>query len=234
MNQKHFDIRTVPNYGFLVFPLSMSRLNTALSPEKLYEFLEYFETKLTHKTLDVIMLYTNDLYSNSEESGFLLRKKTLNQMLNHKAGLESLILKHKRFFPGAFRFLPWDYALLNGPDFNSERAKLLAHMDTDPIFQAVLQQDLDAAERELTEANLHFLIEELVVSHLIMEKEVLFPYQLSMPDGWRLLCYPGNPPAGLVYLWRKNLLGNRTDIQKQHQIFARSFYNMEAKVLVSF
>lgn len=234
MKKANTDIHIVPNHGFLILPLSMSRLTNALSPQKIYEFLEFFEAKLTHKTLDVILLYTNDLYLNSEEEAISLRKKVLNQMLNHKTTLESLILKGKRFFPGAFHFLPWDYALLNAPDFNSERIKLFKASQTDPSFQAALKKDLEIAERPFTETNLHFMIEELVVSHLIIEKEIPLPHRLATEDGWRLLCYPGDPPHGLVYVWRKNLMGNRTDFPKPHQLFARSFYNMAAKILVDF
>lgn len=155
-------------------------------------------------------------------------------MINHKTAFESLILGGKRFFPAAFHYLPWDYALLNTQNFNSEKARLIVHAKADPLFKAALQQDLDLAEREPTEANLVFLIEELVIAHLLTEKEVKLPHCLANEDGWRLLCYPSQPPAGLVYLWKKNLLGNRNDFKKSHQLFARSFYNTEERLLIDF
>lgn len=229
---KHYDIKTVPTNGYLILPLSMTRLSGGLSPENLYEFFEFFEPKVTTKSVDVIMLYTNDLYHNTEESALSVRRKVLNQMLNHKAIFESLVVKGKRFIHGAFHFIPWDYALLNAPNFNSEKARLMAHFKNDPQFVAALQQDLDIAKREPTEANMSFLIEELVVAHLLTEKEVTLPRRMATEDGWRLLCYPGNPPVSLVYLYQKNLLGNRVDMKKPDLLFARSFYNMEEHTMI--
>jgi len=236
MKKEHFDIKKVPGDGFLIFPLSMSRLSTSLSSEKLYGFLEFFEEKLICKckSCDVILLYTNDLYLNSDEKAYQLREKILEQMLNHKSAFQSLLLKRNRFVPSAFHFIPWDYTLLNSLNFNSERARLNICMNNDPLFRAALSQDLQFAKREITESNIAFLIEELVVSHLLMEKEVHFSPRLSKADGWRLLCYPGDPPFSLIYLWKKNFLGNRSDMEKSHQLFARSFYNMESKILIDF
>lgn len=229
---EYFDLNSVPGNGLLIFPLSMSRFQHSLSAGKLYEFLEFFEPKLTSKTCDVIFLYTNDLYQNSEESAFSVRKRVLNQMIDHHAAFTSLIAKDKRFFPGAFHFLPWDYVCINTLNLNNERARLFKHMKEDPLFLSALREDLKIAEREENEINLHFLIEELVISHLIMEKEVAFPHRLSTVDGWSLLCYPGNPPVSLAYIWQKNLLGNRNDLPKKHHLFARSFYNMEKRILI--
>ncbi len=234
MEEKYFDINSVPGDGFLIFPLSMSRLSNALVPEKIYEFLEFFLSKLSHKSIDVVFLYTNGLYYNSEEGSYLLRTKMLNQMVNHKSALDSLILGKRDFIPGAFHFLPWDYTILNTPFFNKERTRLVHHSKNDSHFQKALQQDLDVAEMPASEANLNFLLEELVISHLLTEKEIFLPHRLATYDGWRLLCYPGNPPVSLVYLWKKNLLGNRQDFSKQHLLFASSFYNMEARVLINF
>jgi hypothetical protein len=231
---KYFDLNTVPGNGLLIFPLSMSRLQQSLSAGKIYEFLEFFEAKLTSKTCDVVFLYTNDLYQNSEESAFSVRKRVLNQMIDHHAAFTALVANDKRFFPGSFHFLPWDYVCINTLNLNNERARLFKHMREDPLFLAALRQDLQIAEKDENEINLHFLIEELVISHLIMEKEVAFPHRLSTEDGWSLMCYPGNPPVSLAYIWHKNLLGNRNDLPKKHHLFARSFYNMEERVLIDF
>lgn len=234
MKKYYFDLNTVPQNGFLIFPLSMSRLSNALSAEKIYEFLAFFEAKLSHQSIDVILLYTNGLYLNSDENSSVLRKKLLNQMINHKSSFESMILKKKKFIPGSFHYLPWDYAILNASKYNDERARLAAHFNDDLPFRKALQYDLNIAGQKATEANLQYLLEELIISHLITEKEISFPHRLAHEDGWRLLCYPGFPPVSLVYLWQKNLLGNRNDLSKTHQVFARSLYHMEDRVLIDF
>ena len=90
---KFFDINKLPIDGYLIFPLSMSRLATVQSAEKCYEALEFFEKKITKISLDVIFLYTNGLYFNNNEPALEVRKRTTDQMLSHKNAIMNLILK---------------------------------------------------------------------------------------------------------------------------------------------
>lgn len=104
----------------------------------------------------------------------------------------------------------------------------------DDVFREFLAHDLLLAGRESSEANIVFLIEELVVSHLLTEFEVDLPKILGTGAAWRLLCYPGDPPTSLVYAWRKGLLVNRSDLPRSQEVFSHCFYNMETRVLVDF
>jgi hypothetical protein len=234
MKKGNFDISAVPNDGFLIFPLSMSRLANAQSGAALYDFLKFFESKVRMISLDVVFLYTNDLYLNSDDRAVEIRKKTLNQMLSHKGEFLNLLLKEKKYVPAAFYFLPWDYAILNSEGFYESKNALVSAKDQNVTFRQALLEDLKSQEREATDANMNFLIEEVVVTHLLVQKKVPLPHTLASSDGWRLILYPGDPIRSLVCMHREDLLTKRTDMSEQHSLFARSFYNMEKRVLIDF
>ncbi len=234
MKKENFDISSVPKDGYLIFPLSMSRLANAQAGPVIYEFLKFFESKIKVISLDVIFLYTNDLYLNSEDKAIEIRKKTLNQMLSHKGEFLNLLLKERKYVPQAFHFLPWDYAVLNAENFQEAKNNLVAAKNRDSNFQKFVSNDLKKAGREETEANLNFLIEEIVVTHLLTQKEIPLPHTLATSDGWRLICYPGDPIQSLIYTYKNNLLQRRGDMPEKHLLFARSFYNMDKKILIDF
>ena len=234
MKKDNFDISTVPKDGYLIFPLSMSRLPNAQAPAVLYEFLKFFETKIKVISLDVVFLYTNDLYLSVEEKAVEVRKKILNQMINHKTEFLSILLDERKYVPGAFHFLPWDYAALNAEKFHQLHASLVKAGKENPGFLEALNQDLKKSGRAETDANINFLIEEIAVSHLLAQKEISLPHTLATPEGYRLICYPGNPLFSWVFAYQNNLLPKRTDLPKDHLLFARSFYDMDNKVLIDF
>lgn len=229
-----FDISRVPKNGYLIFPLSMSRLANAQQASVLYDFLKFFEQKIEYISVDVIFLYTNDLYLSVEERAIELRKKVLDQMLNHKNEFLSILLKEKKYTPQAFHFLPWDYAVLGAEDFSELRARLVKAQHENSEFAAFLQQDLASTGRDETEANFNFLIEEIAISHLLIQKRIPLPHALTTPEGWRLLCYPGDPLQAWVWAVKNGILPLRTDLPKEQLKFSRAFYNIEKKALIDF
>ena len=96
----------------------MSRLQGGQSPEECYSVIERFEGKINQIGIDGVFLYTNGLYFNADESALSIRKRTNNQMLQHRNALTTLVEKQKKYIPQAMHFLPWDYAILNSPRFS--------------------------------------------------------------------------------------------------------------------
>lgn len=199
-----FDINKIKNDGYLILPLSMSRLSTGQTPEFYYEVLENFLEKLETFSNDVVLLYTNGLYFNSEEISFENRKKTTQQALNHIYAFRNLIEKKKQFIPGAIHYLPIDYIIFNSPYFK-EFFSILKKLETeDIVFRDLLVTD--SKDKQYTEANINFLIEEIVVAHILRQKLVELPRTLVKNDSWRLLAYPGRPLSSDIYQWKKNIL----------------------------
>lgn len=223
-----FDINRIQGDGYLILPLSMSRLATGQNPEYCYSVLETFLQKLETFSNDAVLLYTNGLYFNSEEVSFENRKKTTQQALNHIYALRALIAKQKQFIPGAIHYLPIDYVIFNSPHFKEFFATLKALEKTDEEFRTLLIND--SKDREYTEANINFIIEEIVVAHIMREKLVDLPRTLVRNDSWRLIAYPGAPLASDMYQWQKKVLPRNDSTNP----YAGAQYDLAAQHLVLF
>ncbi|MEM7645288.1 MAG: hypothetical protein AAF203_00130 [Pseudomonadota bacterium] len=229
---KHFDISRVPSHGFLILPLSMPKLCGDQSPKEIYKFLKFFDPKVKVISIDVIILYTNGLYfntANGESLGF--RQKSNSQILNHSRELKSMILKEREYIPQAFHFLPWDYVLLNAPQYDEFKNKLLSHYRSDEQYRALIHEDLNG--REVNPANVNFIAEELAINHILRQKYVDLPSYLSKPDGWRLICYPGPTLKSDIATVQQSLLKNNPDFSGQDH-FSRSFYDWKNQVIMDF
>jgi hypothetical protein len=211
----------------------MSRLANAHAPKNIYSFLEFFESKLQHRSLDVVLLYTDGLYMNSNEIALNKRQKSIAQIIQHKNDILSLIDKGKKYIPKAFHFLPWDYLVLNAENFVEMRTSLNYLCKHNRDFQRCVLADLENNQREATAANISFILEELAISHLIQQKLVPFPHTLASEAGWRLICYPGKPICSLVFLHQNNSLPKNKRI-KENALYSHSLYDMEKCVLIDF
>lgn len=204
------DINKLPNDGYVVFPLSMSRLHGDQSPGKCMDYLGVLDEKIHIAGNDVIFLYTNGLYFNTEESAFTVRKRTNQQMLCHRNSLKRLILKGSKhtpsvkYMPSAFHFLPFDYVMLNSDYFQKFFEILYKTYKKDKKFKEYLFKTL--GERANTEANISFMLEEIAVAHIIREHLIEFPKTLVKKDRFRLIVYPGSFFEPEVYVWQKNIL----------------------------
>lgn len=187
------DINRLPEDGYLVLPLSMSRLSAGQSPADCYSVFEHFEPKISVMGLDVVLLYTNGLYFNTDEAALPLRTRSIELMTSHKNALLNLIHKNKRYIPGAFHFLPWDYVLLAGDNFSAQLNKLKAFYQRSEAMQRAVLADL--GPREPSTANINFVLEEVCATHLIRNHFVELPKTLVKADLWRLVIYPGAPIA---------------------------------------
>ena len=92
---KNHDINKLPTDGYLVLPLSMSRLanGKGQSPEECYEIIQYFENKVSQVGIDFLFIYTNGLYYNNDEPALSIRKKTNQAMIDHRNALLKLMVK---------------------------------------------------------------------------------------------------------------------------------------------
>ena len=224
-----YDINKLPTDGYLIFPLSMSRLANGQSPEECYKMIKHFESKVSEFGIDLVILYTNGLYYNNTDSALDVRKKTNGQMLSHRNALYKMIVKDKKYVTQAVHFLPWDYTILDAPRFEDFFQILKKEGERNKEFGDLLTQGLNG--REANEANLSFLIEEIVVTHLIREQLVSFPKTLVKKDTFRLVVYPGVHFEADKYQCQKGLLPKNEDCINP---FRSAHYDFAKKVLVDF
>ncbi len=224
-----FDIHKIQWDGYLILPLSMNRLAKWQTPEFCYEILERFIWKLETYSNDVIFLYTNGLYFNSEEISFENRKKTTQQSLNHIYALRNLIEKRKDFIPNAIHYLPIDYIIFNSPYFKDFFDKLKFAEQTDDAFKKTLLQDIKNGQK-YTEANINFLMEEIVVNHIIREGFIDLPQTLVRNNTWRLIAYPWKPLQSDIYQWIHSILPK----WKDRNPFKSAHYNLSTNHIILF
>lgn len=229
MKNSQHDINKLPSDGYLIFPLSMSRLQGGQSPEACYQAIEYFENKIKTVGIDAVFLYTNGLYYNNDESALSVRKRTNNQMLQHKNSFSGLIEKNKKYIPQAIHFLPWDYVILNSPRFTEFIEILKKLKDNNKEFKKLLENGL--GEREISEANISFLIEEIVVSHIIRQGMISFPMTLVKKDNFRLIMYPGIYFEADLYQWKNNILPKN---QEYNNPYGAAHYDLDSHILYKF
>jgi hypothetical protein len=224
---KLFDINKIPTDGYLVMPLSMSRLSSkkGQSPEECFEIIKFFEKKVSQVGVDFIFLYTNGLYYNNEESALSVRKKTNVQMIEHKNKILKLLVKSKKYIPQAAHFIPWDYVILNSPKYQEYYQKLVSLKDKDKLFKKYLEEGLKG--RKPTEANLNFIIEEIVVTHLIRNGLIDFPKTLVKQDKFRLIIYPGAYLKADQYQLKKKILLQNNGTNP----YSSSHYDFSKKVV---
>lgn len=234
MSIKPHDINKIPTDGYLVLPLSMSRLakGKGQSPEECYKIIQFFETKVSQVGIDFIFLYTNGLYYNDKETALKVRKKTNIQMIEHKNAILKLLIKRKKYIPQASHFIPWDYIILNSPEYQEYYLKLIKLKNINKKFNEVLIKDLK--NREQNEANINFLLEEIVVTHLIRQELIEFPKTLVKQDKFRLIIYPGEYLQADLFQWEHKLLP-QIQTKKQHQNpYYASHYNFEKRINYNF
>ncbi len=227
-----YDINKLPNDGYVIFPLSMSRLATAQGAKECYEALKFFEKKIQTIGSDVILLYTNGLYYNNSEPALEVRKKTNGQMLTHRNAFMKIVLKEKKYVPQAFHFLPWDYLLLNALDFPEFLQKLKDAYEKDETFAQLVKDSLN--ERKETEANISFILEEMALNHVVRQKLVEFPKTLVRQDRYRLFLYPGPYMPADLYQWKKKILPQRQNKISNTNPYYASQYDLDKRVLYNF
>ena len=228
------DINKIPTDGYLVLPLSMSRLGDGKgqSAKDCYDIIKYFEKKVSQVGIDFIFLYTNGLYYNNEESALNIRKRTNISMIEHKNKILRLVIKSKKYITQAMHFIPWDYIVLNSSQYQEYYQKLIDLKNKDNNFLKLLQEGLKG--RSETKANINFLIEEIVVSHLIRQKLIDFPKTLVKSDTFRLIVYPGIYLKADLYQWKNKILPQPQNLTKKINPYYASHYDFDKKVLYNF
>ncbi|MFA5992860.1 MAG: hypothetical protein WC796_04090 [Candidatus Pacearchaeota archaeon] len=221
------DLNQLPTDGYVVFPLSMSRIGNAQNAEECYKWLEFFEKKITVLGLDAIFLYTNGLYYNDNSPALEIRKKTNGQMISHSNAIRNLVIKKRKYMPQAIHFVPWDYIILNSQDFPIYYEKLKKLDKEDKEFHKLLIEVLK--DRREDEANINFIIEEIAVGHIIRQKGIEFPKTLVKKDNFRLIAYPGPPLKADIYQWKKKILPQNKEFP-----FYASHYDLDKKIIYNF
>lgn len=228
-NNELHDINKFPDtWGMLLFPISMSRIDNAQSPQEFETFLKNFTSKVQTPKIGVHFFYTEGLYMNFEEKAYETKNAFIQKMVNHKNGVKKILKKNFLDFQieKAFTFQSWFQMCLSSNDFLSVLKQAKDFYDTDSKFQELVKKDAQIAGRELDEKQLQFFLEEFTFAYLAVygKFEITNPY-VEGKEEWELLAYPGKPFLSQIYFVQKNILG----LEKKEKAYIGHYDLMEQK-----
>lgn len=230
-----FDINKLPpEKGLLLFPVSMNRINNRQSPTSLLEDIRHFSpSKVAKPLIGLNVIYSDFLYLYSDKSAQELKNSLMNEVINHKNGLQKLIEKNFLEFQiqHAFSYMVWNQLYVGSNDFNQKLNEIKRIYSEDSLFQKYIQEDCDFYGRPMEDNQINFFLEEHLMQYLLVKSQVKLPNEyIQNQEKWILFCYPGNPPKGCVYLFKLNPF----NLDNTNNPYQNSEYNLETKKLIDF
>lgn len=209
MSKKLFDINKFPaDWGMLIFPISMSRIDAGQTPAEYEKYLRDFTSKVQVPKIGIHFFYTEGLYMNFEEKAYETKNAFIQKMVNHKNGVKKFVKKHFLEFQieKAFTFQSWFQMCLSSDDFLPLVKEANDLYENDEVLRTLMKKDAEGAGRELNEKQVQFFLEEFVFSYLAVYSK----FQIENPyvegkEEWELLCYPGKPLMSQIYFVQKNI-----------------------------
>lgn len=230
---KFFDINKFPkDWGIIVFPISMSRISNAQSSRECINALDFFLDKIQTTKIGVNFFYTEGLYMNLEKEAYATKNKFAQDSINHMGGVKKLIAKNHRKFQieSAFHFDSWFQMYLSHNDFFSIFKKIKKFYDTDPDFQKYIALDAKELNKDLTEEQINFYLEEHFFAYLLLNRQLKLQNDfVQNREKWILQVYPGKPPLGQIYLYQKDPLNINKDANPY-----KGMYNLVEKVFIDY
>lgn len=200
------EIGPLPNNSTLILPLSMSKLQNSQGPQATYDVVLSFLTANPERALKIVILYTDGLYcNNGKESAFSVHRRTVAQMLGHQNAFRRIEATkgHALVESGVLECVSWNHLLLGVARTFQKCVEILERrIATDPIFSALVHAEVQEHDR----ATLAFLLEELVMVHLIREQDPGLPWMPPESRGPQLIAYHGTYSNADVYQWQHQIL----------------------------
>lgn len=235
-NNKFFDINKLPKeYGILVFPISLSRVQTAQSPKEIIAFLNHFSpSKVSDSKIGVNVVYGDYLYLHSSEPAEKLRNSFAQLVIDHKNGTRRLIRKHRDAFQiqHAFSFQVWnDQYLRYDGDFYMDFIAFKKWAIKDKKMMKYIKEDCEHWGFPMSEEQINFYLEEHLMFYFLSKGKSQIPNDYVQDrEKWILWCYPGTQPKALVYTYQRNFF----DLDNPKNIYQNSAYDLEVKKVIDF
>ena len=235
-NNVFYDINKLPkDYGILVFPISLSRIQTGQHPREIISFLQHFSpSKVSDSKIGVNVVYSDYLYLHSEKSAEELRNSFAQIVIDHKNSLRKMVREHRNEFQiqHAFSFQVWnDQYLRYAGDFYDDFLKFKKWAMADEKMMRCIQEDCTHWGMEITESQINFYLEENLMLYFLSKGKLQIPNEYVQDrEEWILWCYPGVQPKSFVYTYQKNFF----NLSNPKNIYENCAYDLESKKLIDF
>lgn len=195
---KFFDINKLPSEkGLLLFGLSMNKLSNRQNAENcLTDIRKFTPAKVTKPLIGLNFIYSDFLYLYSDRPAPELKHSFMNQVIDHRNGLQKTIEKNNLEFQiqHSFNYMVWNQLYVGTRDFNKLFGELKKIYSRDSKFQKYLEEDCLTFEREMEENQVNFFLEETLMIYLLSKNQVKLPNEyIENNQKWILFCYPGRP-----------------------------------------
>ena len=230
-----FDINKLPaEKGLLLFGLSMNKLFNRQDPENCIQDIRHFHTaKVSKPVIGLNFIYSDFLYLYSNKPAPELKHSIMNQVIDHKNGLQKILDKNNLDFQiqHAFNYMAWAQLYVGTINFNKLFDSLKKVYKEDMLFQKYLQEDCDTYGREMKDKQVDFFLEEVLMFYLLTKNQVKLPNEyIQGQQKWILFCYPGKPLKSTVYLYQLNPL----KLDWAENPYQNAHFDLEAKKLIEF
>jgi hypothetical protein len=115
-------------------------------------------------------------------------------------------------------------------DFHSDLARFYKLYQEDKIFQQYLQDDCKSFNKEVTENQILFFLEEHLMMYLISKHKISLKNDHAPHHDRTLICYPWKPPKHQVYIMQQNFL----KLSDDNNFYGQSRYDLTDKKLYDF
>lgn len=230
---KFFDINKLPKEkGLLLFGLSMSKLLNRQDAAHCLEDIRHFSPSKVNKPLiGLNFIYSDFLYLYSNKPAPELKHSFMNQVINHRNGMQKLLEKNNLEFQiqHAFNYMVWNQLYVGTNDFNNLFEKLKNIYKNDPTFQKYIKEDCEAFAREMGENQVNYFLEEILMIYLLSKNQIKLPNEfIENNQKWILFCYPGRPLKSQIYTYQLNPF----NLNWSENPYQNCFYDLENKKLI--
>lgn len=231
LKNKLFDINKFPpKEGIVIFPISMSRISNSQKGEKYLDYIDFFSGKITRGLIGATFLYTDNLYEKYNQIKSSSKHKSSSLILNHKNQFVKRMRK-TTYAENAFGFTSWMQLIIEAEDFANLLSKTKKFYKKDPEFQKYVKEDIKSSGRKVTKNFIEFILEEILLSYLILKHEIeIYNKYTNGRDKWRLIAYPGKPSKSQIYFFQKNIFNRKSSNpyqNGQYDLTSKKFYNFD-------
>ncbi len=232
---KFFDISKLPSEkGLLLFGLSMNRLLNRQSVQNCIEDIRGITpSKISKPLVGLNFIYSDFLYLYSDKPAPLLKNSFMEQVIQHRNGLQNSIEKNYLEFQiqHAFNYMVWNQLYVGTKNFNDLFKEVKRIYEQDILFQKYIEEDCQSFGREMKENQVDFFLEEILMFYLLTKNQVKLPNEfIENSQKWILFCYPGRPLKSTVYFYQLNPF----KLNWKENPYQDSHYDLEAKELIDF
>lgn len=230
-----FDINKLPSdKGLLLFGLSMNKLFLRQNPENCINDIRHFHTaKVSKPLIGLNFIYSEFLYLYGDKSALQLKDSFMNQIIDHKNGIQNIIEKNSLDFQiqHAFNFMAWAQLYVGTKNFNKLFISLKKIYNEDKSFQRYIEEDCKTYGREMGDNQVNFFLEEILMFYLLTKNQIKLPNDyIEGQQKWILFCYPGRPLKSTVYMYQLNPF----KLDWKDNPYQNAHFDLEKKQLIDF